>query len=148
MAIDKDLAHEAIGLFMHTDRLHKRLVEKRIKELSIHRSQHIMLMVLSKCDETISQKELADRLNITPAAATVTLKKLIKGGYVTQKASKKDGRFNEIKITDKGIEIIKRSKEIFAEIDSIMVNSIDEEELKAFSKTLRKMKENIKEVLS
>lgn len=142
--MNKELVHEGIGLFMHTDRLHKKLCEKRIGELKIHRSQHVMLMKLSRFRRSVSQKELADCLSITPSAATVSIKKLIAGGYVERKESEKDARFNEISITEKGEKVVLRSKEIFDLIDAQMVSGIGKEELMSFIATLKKMEENLK----
>ncbi len=141
---NKSLIHEGIGLFIHTDRLHKKLCEKKIGELKIHRSQHMMLMRLSRFERGVSQRELADSLEITPAAATVTIKKLIAGGYVERKESEKDARFNEISITEKGKRVVERSREIFDSVDAQMVSGIGEEELLSFMATLKKMKENLK----
>ena len=104
---EKNLPHEAIGLFMRTDRLHKKLCEKRLEEIKLHRSQHIMLMHLHRFGKTVSQKELAESLSITPAAAAVSVKKLIDGGYVERKTSDKDARYNDVSITEKGKKVVK-----------------------------------------
>ena len=86
---ERSLANEAIGLFLCTDRLHRKIVEKRLEELKLHRSQHMMLMHLSRFKRTVSQKELAGSLSITPAAAAVSVKKLIEGGYIENRAPRK-----------------------------------------------------------
>ena len=60
---DKNLVNEAVRFFMRTDRLHKKLCEKRLSEIALHRSQHVMLMHLSRFGRTVSQKELAESLH-------------------------------------------------------------------------------------
>ncbi len=141
---ERKLYHEAVGLFMCTDRLHKKIAEKRLEEIKLHRSQHIMLMHLSRFGRTVSQKELAESLSITPAAAAVSVKKLIDGGYIERKTSDKDARYNDVSITEKGEAVVKRSREIFNSIDEDMVSGISEEELIAFIEILKKMTENLK----
>ena len=141
---DKNLVNEAVRFFMRTDRLHKKLCEKSLSELALHRSQHVMLMHLSRFGRTVSQKELAESLSITPAAAAVSVKKLIAGGYIERKASDKDARYNDVTITEKGEDVVKRSREIFKSIDEVMVSGVSEDELKVFIETLKKMTENLK----
>ena len=54
-----DKRHQAVYTFMQTDKMHRKLCEKKIGSLGIHRSQHIMLMVLSHFDRGVTQKELS-----------------------------------------------------------------------------------------
>ncbi len=136
---------QAVGLFMQTDKLHRKLVEQQICGLGIHRSQHIMLMALAHFDRAVSQKELASKLQISTAAAAVSLRKLESGGYIGRISSKEDLRYNEVTITKKGLDIVNRSEEIFKGIDKIMTRGIDEAELSAFISTIKKMKANLKE---
>ena len=139
----KNLYHEAVKLFMCTDRLHKKLAEKRLEEIRLHRSQHMMLMHLHRFGKAVSQKELAESLSITPAAAAVSVKKLIDGGYIERKTSDKDARYNDVTITEKGSAVVVRSREIFDSIDRDMVSGMTEDELLVFINTLKKMKENL-----
>ena len=67
-----DSVKKALELFMRNDRMHRRLFEKNVvQRLGIHRSQHMMLMSIS-CFGSCSQKDIAARLDISPAAAAVT----------------------------------------------------------------------------
>ncbi len=51
MENDKSLSklsnHELVRLFIHTDKLHRNLIEQRMADLNLHRSQHIMLLCIS-----------------------------------------------------------------------------------------------------
>lgn len=136
---------QAVELFMQTDKLHRKVVEKHISGLGIHRSQHVMLMTLARFDRAVSQKELAAKLQISTAAAAVSLRKLESGGYIARISSKEDLRYNEVTITKKGLDIVNRSEEIFKSIDKIMTDRIDDEELSGFIATVTKMKTNLKE---
>ena len=70
---------KAVGLLHRVMRRHHALVERKTCDLGIHHSQHRMLMTLARRQEdTPSQKELAERLGISAAAVTATLKKLEK----------------------------------------------------------------------
>ena len=71
---------EAINMMIKTNHMHKSLIDSRVKSLGVHRTQHRILMHLAKQDRLPSQKELAEHLDITPAAVTGALKKIEKDG--------------------------------------------------------------------
>ena len=114
---------KAIDMMIRTDHMHKALIDSRVRTLGIHRTQHRILMHLARHDKLPSQKELADCLDVTPAAITVTLKKIEKDGYV-EKTLGQDNRYNELRITEKGRELVKKTKKIFSEADSSMFSDI------------------------
>ena len=82
---------DLVMLFLQTGRLHKKLAEQRAARTDIQPSQHRMLMYLSKTEVAPSQSEIAKKFGISPAAVTVTLKKLEKLGYVERIRSTDDG---------------------------------------------------------
>ena len=129
-------------MFMKTDRLHRKAFEGLVSRLGIHRSQHIMLMHLAK-DEGTSQKALAEHLQISDAAVAVTIKKLEAGGYIEKLASEKDGRYNNIKITGKGREIVSASEKFFTAVDLAMTKGISDEMLECFVLCLEMMQKNL-----
>lgn len=144
---DKEEVNSIIRKFMHTDRLHKSCVDGMISKLGLHRSRHMMLMFLARNGECLSQKEISERTEISPAAVAVSLKKLECEGYIEKKTDSSDGRFNKISITPKGREVVERSCEIFSYIDEKMCEGLSEGELKAFEKCLNKMNQNLKNIV-
>ena len=132
-----------VALIMRSNRLHRSALEKKLKAFGLHRSQHMLLMVISHERESVSQKELAERLQITPAAVTMSLKKLEQGGYITRRTSECDNRVNEINITEKGAMVIETSREHASCVDNAMFNGISESELEVFIKVMERVNENI-----
>ena len=90
---------KATGMLLHTGRLHKTLIDARVREIGIHRTQHRILMHLARCEKLPSQKELAEHLDVTPAAVTLAIKQIEKDGYIKRTLGK-DSRFYEIEITE------------------------------------------------
>ncbi len=99
--------HEVMKNFRMADSTLRRAIEKYVARTGVYRSQHQMLMNLGKHPDC-SQMELAQRLEITPAAVATTIKKLEKGGYVTRLVSEQDNRVNKLAVTEKGERIIAR----------------------------------------
>ena len=137
-----------VGLIMQANRLHKSLVGKKLGVLNMPRSQHMMIMLISRLPSTISQKELAARLQITPAAVTMTLKKLESDGYITRTVSEEDNRANRIALLPKGLEAVRLSEEAFGSVDEAMLEGISEEELSGFVKVMEKINDNLTALIS
>lgn len=136
---DKERARKMFHTMIKTDRLHRCVVENFLTDLNIHRSQHMTLMYLAKCDECPSQKTIAEHFNISPASVAVTLKKLEEAGYIAKESSSVDNRNNFIRITDTGKEIVNSSKERFEEIDYNMFCDFTDEDYENFYTCLEKM---------
>ncbi len=134
---------EAVDMMIRTDRMHKCLIDSKVRGIGIHRTQHKILMHLARRGTLQSQKELADHLDITPAAVTGALKKIESDGYI-ERTLGKDTRFNEIKITEKGRELVSKTREIFAETDRSLFEGFSPEELDGYIKALEKMQNNMK----
>ncbi len=142
--ITNDEKYRAImGKLMAIMRDHKSTIDSYVNETKLHKSQHRLLMVLSRMEKNISQRDLAEILNITPAAVAVTLKKMEKMGLVQRMVSEQDNRYNQVVLTDKGKKIVKESRKIFQYVDEKMFAGFSEEELEVFEEYLNRIKENL-----
>lgn len=141
--MNEEKLEKAIELTMHTRRLQKSLFESRIKTTGLYGTQHRILMYLSCRHKSGSQKELADHLQITPAAVTGALQKLEADGYIGRSLGH-DNRFNEIEITEKGSDVVRRSKEIFDSVERSVFDGFTDDELDVYIQCLEKLRKNIK----
>ena len=140
---------KTIHAFISADILHRRTIEQWANDAGMHRSQHRMLMYLTRCGTTPTQKDLAKYFDISPAAVAVTLKKLESDGYIEREkcASSSDSRCNEIRITERGKEAAMQSRKYFHHVDSETFKNFSEEELAVFTSFLVRMQENLKNVV-
>ncbi len=142
--MDENKLRSAVDCMIRTDRMHKCAIDRAVKEIGIHRTQHRILMHLARHEGTIpSQKELAEHLDITPAAVTGAIKSIEKDGYIVRKLGH-DNRFNEIKITEKGRALVKKTHELFSKTDSAMFSGFTDSELDMYVSFLEKIQENIR----
>lgn len=139
-----------IHAFIAANILHRKTIEGWATDAGMHSSQHRMLLHLSKCEHTPSQKDLAKHFDISPAAVAVTLKKLENDGYIERgKCSERtDSRFNEIRITELGRQATAQSRKYFHHVDSEAFRDFTDEELAAFAALLERMQENLKTIPS
>lgn len=142
-----DRARAVIKQFMQADRLHRQAVEATVTaQTGLHRSQHMLLMRLSRgCIP--SQKDLAKDLRVSPAAIAVSLKKLESDGYITRNADTDDCRCNRITLTEKGHATVAKTRALFEIIDHAMVKDFAPDELDALLAALEKIEHNLRTML-
>ena len=136
--------HRISHMQRHLGRMHHRIVEARVRSLGIHPSQHILLMRLSDMGRFPSQAQIAEELDISPASVARTLKQLEAGGYIERCGSDVDGRRNEIAISAKGEEMVRRSREIFERMDAARFEGFGPEELDQLEALLMREMDNLR----
>lgn len=124
----KEIQHQIIDLFRQMDQSLKRVISRKVANTGIYRSQHRLLMFLGKHPEC-SQTELAEKMDISPAAVAVSLKKLEKGGYINRQSNVEDNRVNQVEVTDKGKKAIAVSILYFQEIEAAMFKDFSMQEM-------------------
>ena len=134
---------KAINMMIKTDHMHKALIDSRVHSLGIHRTQHRILMLLARFEKLPSQKELAEHLDVTPAAVTCALKKIEKGGYI-ERTLGHDNRYNEIRITEKGRDLVAQTRQLFSAADASMFEGFSDSELDTYISCLERLQANIK----
>ena len=132
------------GLMLITSHRHKNYLESELAAncLEIYPAQHRILMNINMMPG-ISQKELAKILQVSPATITISVKKLIKAGYIIKTNSDEDNRRNILTITDKGKEVVSKSDIIFNTIDREMYEGFSDEEMDILTGYLERIISNI-----
>lgn len=83
-------------------------------------------------------------MEISPAAVTVTLKKLEAQGFIERAQSEDDSRVNNITVTPKGKEVINMTGAIFDEVDERTFDGFSENELEELLSYLKRVSSNLK----
>lgn len=133
---------DAVFRMIEVVRMHRSLVSECVESLYPHHTAHMMLMHLSRTEKCSSQRELAERFHITPAAVTGILKKLENDGYVERNAGL-DSRNNVIRITERGLDIVNQSKDVFSKLDERLLCDFSPDEIAQLIQMLDRMKSNI-----
>lgn len=131
--------------YMKTMKLHRCILETRLKNTGVYRSQHQILMILT--DHTdVSQKELAERLYVSTATIAVSVKKLEQGGYITRIMDQNDNRMNKLCLTDKGRHMVEISREYFMSVETQMFHDFSKEELAVMEQFMIRIYNNLSEI--
>lgn len=137
----KEKQREIINLFRQSDQAVKRCIDRKVKDTGVYRSQHRILMMLGAHPD-FTQTMLAEKLEVSPAAVAVSLKKLEKSGHISRACDELDNRMNRVVITEKGKKAIEISHRYFGEIEDFLLQDFSCEELEALSDYLKRIMKN------
>lgn len=112
------------------------------QEFDLNASQAGILFSLHQ-SSAMSQKELAESLNMTPPSITSTIQKMEKGGYIRRKADEKDQRVLRLSLTEKGESCIQSVKQVAEQMRKLIFYEMSEEEIQQFRKFLLRINENL-----
>ena len=135
---------KAVNLLINADRMHRSAIEAKTEKLGIHRSQHLALLTVALEEGKQNQITIAEQLQISPAAVSVTMKKLEKGGFIDRCDTETDARQKRLTLTEKGKKTVAETRVLFDQVDDMMCEGISGEELDTFCAVLSKMIENLK----
>lgn len=91
-----------------------------------------------------TQREIADRLRVSPSTITASLKSLERLGYVMKISDENDLRIKRVAITEKGREAAVKCREIFEKVDNTMFDGFSAEELEQLSDYFERITENLR----
>ena len=78
-----------------------------------------------------TQRELAQMLNVSPAAVTASLRSLERKGYLLRETGRGDARCNQVRLTDKGRQAVDACMNCLARVSRRMYAGISPQELEA-----------------
>ncbi|WP_246579101.1 MarR family winged helix-turn-helix transcriptional regulator [Alkaliphilus flagellatus] len=117
---------------------------ERVIKLGVTRVQWIALYYLGK-EEFISQKELAEKMNIKESSVARLLDRMERDGLVERVKNENDKRVTNLRLTDKGKQYRIKLLPEGEEFEKLLYKNISDEEMKIFTMVLSKMVSNINE---
>lgn len=133
---------EAVGAMHRLELLRRIQVRAVMGDSGLHPGQPRLLQFIWD-HPGCTQKEAADELDVTPASAAASLKRLEKAGFVRRCPDEKDTRRNQLFITDMGVAQMEENRRQFAQLDERMFRGMDETEVEAFRRACEKMFDNL-----
>lgn len=91
----------------------------------------------------LTQRQLAEKIGITPPSMTVALRKMEERGYISRQPDELDQRKIRIHLTAKGSGCIDDMKKVFRQLEEIMFKDFLPEEKLLLRRFLLQMEENI-----
>ena len=139
---EKDMpAFGLMGMLMH--KMMNR-AKDMYREFDLNKSQAGILFTLHHSD-SMSQKELAARLNVTPPSITSSIQKMEKEGYLTRHPDPTDQRIMRLTLTEKGESCIKGVYAVAEQMEELMFRGMTREEIMLFKRLLFQIRDNLNE---
>lgn len=125
-----------------------KLAQTMYAEYDLNKSQSMILFQLHRDvqlhrDGRISQKELAQKLNVSAPSITSMIQKMEKSGYIVRNVDEKDQRMMRLDLTEKGQACIEHVKAIAEKMDEIAFTGISPEEKMLLRRILFQICENV-----
>ena len=128
----KEKIQEAVESMIRTERMHRHFIDSRMPQSGLCRTHHMILKMIACRGRIESQKEIALKMEITPAAVTGALARLEKEGLV-HRTSGEDNRTNAIEPTDAGSALVQQTRMTLFAFDETLFDGFTDEQLDAYT---------------
>jgi len=129
-------------------RLWKMVADRELSPLGLTHPRWTALWKLQRLGDNISQKQLADSLEIELASLMRTLKQLEEQSLITRHHCVSDKRARIISLTDEGRLMIQQMETRILQVRRQLLSTINDDELMKLSQILEQISENALEALS
>jgi DNA-binding MarR family transcriptional regulator len=128
-------------LFM-ISRLHSTRADQYMDQIGLFRGQSMLLKFISRHDG-LTHSEVAEKLEISPAAVTKVIKRLEELQYLKRQADPKDERVSRIFIQPEGRKKIEEIHNSFEQLAKKTFVGFSQPELKIFQEYLKRIQLNL-----
>ena len=139
---DQDGLYKIFGQIV---KLHFVRSHNLLDKLGLYPGQPPLLFALH-CNDGLSQKELADKIKITPATITVMLKRMEKSDLVIRRQDDEDQRISRVYLTEKGKEVCKELKGVMSSLNEECFRNFTNEEKILLRRLLLQVRDNLTKV--
>jgi DNA-binding MarR family transcriptional regulator len=137
--------HRELGrLFFSIGRLQSTRADQYLDQTGMFRGQGMLLKILVHHDG-ITHSEIAERLEISPAAVTKVIKRLEEQNMLKRQPDPKDDRISRVFIQPEGKRMADNIRNIFIQLDERMFQGFSEEELEQLHGFLLRMQSNLQQ---
>ena len=134
--------NEKLGhLLMHVCRTRSKTADQFMDQNNLYRGQGLMIMFISEHDG-LTHSEIAEKLNISPAAATKVIKKLEGQGYLQRCSDASDERISRVFLMPEGKLVIEGIQKSFKRLDKITFENFSDADLDKFREYLTRILNN------
>ncbi len=144
MLLKENLATQLAWKIGMIYRMHIQNISGVLESYDIYPGQSRIMHKIAEMSGS-TQKEIADKLSITPASLAVSIKRLQKAGIVDKAADKIDLRTNRIFITEKGRDIQAACVTELVRVDNFLLKGFSPEETNQFEAYLTRVFANLKD---
>ena len=129
-------ATTSIGLpLVRAAKKHRTAVARGLASVGLHVGQDLLLRELATADG-MSQRELADRLEVEQATVGMALRRLEAGGFVVRRPAPEDGRVRLVFLTSAGRASLDHIDRAWRDAESALTQALSPSQLTILRKLL------------
>ncbi len=117
-------------------RRHFQLNTQRLEETGLGGGQVPVLMELGRWGE-LSQRELADKVRVTPATMSGMLKRMERSGFVCRAADENDARISRVRLTEAGKAQCEYARQTFDAVAHELLAGLRDEDIETLHTLLK-----------
>lgn len=133
---------EAYRAFSDAIRHHYRRIHMLLEEIHVYPGQPPLFFLLDR-EGGLSQKVLAEKINIKPSTLTTMLKCMESNGLVEKVQDQDDKRIFRVFLTDQGKKTVEEARRIMEQLSDELLAGFDSGEVQNFHDTMVRVKENL-----
>lgn len=120
------------------------LLRAKLHHLDIDRNYYALVLI-DKQDGSMTQQELALKLDTDKVSIVRVIDYLSDKGYVQRVRKTEDRRKHSLVLTPKAVGALPEIKRSFSEINKIAMNGLSNAQVSELAESLKKIKSNLKE---
>ncbi|GAA4099144.1 MarR family winged helix-turn-helix transcriptional regulator [Actinomadura miaoliensis] len=124
-------------LFNHTSHVLKTQMTAALAEIGLTPRMHCVLV--HALEEERTQIQLAELGDMDKTTMVVTMDALEKAGYAERRPSSRDRRARIVKVTERGAEIVERSRQIVDRVHGAVLEALPEDEREVFLRAMERL---------
>ncbi|KAI4444431.1 MarR family transcriptional regulator [Schaedlerella arabinosiphila] len=143
--MNKELNHmQTLGVLGQVTHLSNCLAKQMFGKHDLKPGHAGILFILNKEGE-LSQRELSEKMNLTPPTITSAIQKMEKLGYIRRKPDDKDQRVLRLCVTDKGKACLDQICKVGKEMEEMAFQGMSMEETLLLKRLLMQVRDNLME---
>lgn len=123
-------------------RLHATLADQYMDRIGLYRGQAILLLILSE-ENGLTHSQIAEKLEVSPPAATKVIKRMEALKYVRRRPDSGDERVSRVFLEQEGKAVIRQIKSALDQIDQVLLDSLAPKEQDQLIQLLLKIHESL-----
>ena len=141
------LSFDVFRALMRTVKLNGRLLMRVMAQRGGHPGQAGALWAIG-AREGVSQRELAEMVQLTPPTVTAMLQKMERAGLIERRIDESDQRVTRIHLTDDGRALNRDLRRAHGAYISETIGTLNEDDRRELARLLRLLGDNIEAVLA
>lgn len=129
-------------LMANIGRLQATRLDQMMDALGLYRGQAILLNILAEHDG-LTHSEIAEKLQISPAAATKVIKRMEAMNYLRRQSDPQDDRVSRVYLQKAGLALVVQIREVFKKINEIILTDLTPEDKETLYRLLNCIHANL-----